>query len=809
MNNNNFLRNQQYGVFNAGSATVDATNNWWGDINGPGFNGDDVSAIVNFTPWLDGESDCINTPPTNSPPFEPKSPFPANGAVRVPVLEEGQPIAVTLNWTGGDPNPWDTVVYDVYFGTSPDSLTKIAASIASTSFDKADLAEGSTCYWQIVARDDVGSETGSPVWSFTTLGPPPDLVINQIEWDPTHNLAAGQEITFTATVENIGSGPVVDAFQVDFKIDGTGIGSKTVGPVIPAGGTTQVVQTWTARTGEYSIEVVADSAGVVVESFEENNSLSAGLPDIIDPTPPELVSTVPNHNASLNELSRIEFALFDQFGIVDAAAVIASVAVIDGSSRPVGCTVSENNAHFTITPDSLPLGDDTYSVSLVAIDLAGNSQSYSFSFTVDKQDPAEPVITGGTVTSGLIQVRPAPNSANSTFMTLTGTREDNTSVWINNQLKVNSGSDNWSVDMTLTQGNNSLEIRTEDAAGNRSPSVWVDIQVDSIAPSISAVAPANNSFVNSAPATIVINYQEAGSGLSIENSTRSIQDGSQLEVAGTWADSAGNQLAFTPAAALAESDYTIALQLVDSLGNRGAAAQYHFTVDTTPPAAPEIQPVTSPTHNPTREVTGTKEAYAAILVDGQQAVGQTASTDWQHTVGLTSGSNQFTFIARDRAGNQSPEVSVDIIFDDIPPPPVDTLTLNGQGDGITVYLNWNGYDEVGHGDIAFYRTYVEPDDFSDVSGLTPYTTTAAGNFSATVRNLSRSTTYWFAVIAVDAMGNAQTTVNSVSAAPLDVVPPARCHKSSSPILCRPPGLCLESFGRRGRRPGRVPGLFRR
>ena len=158
--------------------------------------------------------------------------------------------------------------------------------------------------------------------------------------------------------------------------------------------------------------------------------------------------------------------------------------------------MSENNDHFTITPDSLPLNDDTYSVSLVAIDLAGNTQSYSFSFTVDKQDPAEPVITGGTVTSGVIQVRPAQNSSNSTIVTLTGTREDNTSVWINNQLKVNSGSDNWSVDMTLTQGNNSLEIRAEDAAGNRSPSVWVDIQVDSIAPSISAVTPANNSFVN-------------------------------------------------------------------------------------------------------------------------------------------------------------------------------------------------------------------------------------------------------------------------------------------------------------------------
>jgi len=181
VNYNNFLRNQQYGVYNAGSVVLDAKDNWWGDADGPGVNGDDVYGNVDDAPWLAAESDCIDTPPTNSPPFEPKSPFPANGAVRVPVLAEGQPVAVTLNWTGGDPNPWDTVVYDVYFGTSPGSLAKIADSIASAPIDKADLAEGSTWYWQIIARDDVGSETGSPVWAFTTLGPPPDLAINRIE----------------------------------------------------------------------------------------------------------------------------------------------------------------------------------------------------------------------------------------------------------------------------------------------------------------------------------------------------------------------------------------------------------------------------------------------------------------------------------------------------------------------------------------------------------------------------------------------------------------------------------------------------
>jgi RHS repeat-associated protein len=771
VNRNNFLRNQQYGVYNTDSVSVDAKDNWWGDSDGPGFNGDDVYGNVNAEPWLVSESDCIHTPPTNSPPFKPKSPDPADGAVRVPVRVDEQPIAVSLNWSGGDPNPWDTVGYDVFLGTSHDGLSQTTANTASTAIDQTDLLEGTTYYWQIIARDDVGTETVGPVWSFTTQGSPPDLVVQQIEWDPMDNLAAGQEITFRATLENIGSGPVVDAFQVVFKIDGSVIGSKTVREIIPPGGAIQLVQTWTARTGDFNIEAIADSNGAVAESLEENNALLVGLPTIIDPTPPQLVSTVPTHEASLNELSRIEFSLFDSFGSVDDAAVIASIVLLDGSSLPVGFSVSENNDHFIIVPDSLPLDDDIYQVSLTAVDLAGNAQGYSFSFAIDKRAPAEVVITGGTVTSGAIQVRPDQNYANHPILTLTGSREDHTSVWINHQLTVNPGSNDWSVDVTLDQGIQALEIWVEDAAGNRSPSVWVDIQVDSIAPALSAVTPTNNSFVNLPPDAIVINYQEAGSGLNMANSIHSIQTGSQVEVAGTWADFGGSQLIFTPAVRFAESNYTLELQLVDGMGNQGPAAQYHFTVDTTPPTVPEIHPVTSPTHNPTQAVTGTKEAYAAVLINGQQVVDQTDSTDWQHTLNLASGSNQFAVVTKDRAGNQSAEASFDILFDDIPPPPVNNLTFDGRGDGTTVYLNWNGYDEAGHGDIAVYRIYVQPAEFSDITGLSPYSTTTAGHVSATVQNLDRSTPYWFAVIAVDAMGNAQTTVDPVSVTPLDIMPP--------------------------------------
>ncbi|CAB1059485.1 diguanylate cyclase/phosphodiesterase (GGDEF & EAL domains) with PAS/PAC sensor(s), partial [Olavius sp. associated proteobacterium Delta 1] len=772
ISHNNFLRNQNYGLYNNGSS-VNAVNNWWGDTNGPNTNGDDTYGNVVYTPWLVAESDCISTPPTNSPPFAPGNPSPSNGAVRVPVIDEGIPSDVTLGWAGGDPNPWDTVVYDVYLGTDPDSLPLVAGSLPDPDYAAAGLDEGTIYYWKIVSRDNGvgGLETTGPVWHFTTLGAPPDLIISNINWNPASDLQAGQSITFTATVENTGSGPVVDAFQVEFYIGGQSIGSRTVNSVMLAGTSLPVDLGWTAATGDHTIEVTADSQQKVAELFEENNTQSGVLPHIQDPTPPDLVNTVPADGGSVKQANTVTFTLADQYGAVDTAAVVTSVAVTDGSGLPVSGTVAEGSNVFTFTPDTIPLADGTYTVAFTAQDLEGNTQQYSFLFTVDGQPPTEPTITGGVVLSGLIQQRPSENNSNTTTVTLTGTREANTSVWINSLQQVAQGSGDWSVDLTLAQGDNALEIWLEDAAANRSPSVWVDIRLDSAAPAISAVSPADNSFINTPPPTVMITFQETLSGLSLENSSRSIKDGNQAEVDGTWSVSGADQLVFISASPLAESFYTLAVQLEDNFTNRGPATQFHFTVDLTPPAALVVDQVVSPTHNPTQTVSGTKEAYAAIWLNGQQVVDYTADTTWQHAVNLNSGTNTLTFFAKDRAGNQGPETAVEIVFDDIAPPPVDSLTIDNQGDGLTVVLNWSGYDEAAHGDVAEYRIYYETAGFSVVSGLTPKATVSAGNFTYTAQSLTRGAIYWFAVIAVDVMGNAHATATPISGVPADVAPP--------------------------------------
>jgi len=102
--------------------------------------------------------------------------------------------------------------------------------------------------------------------------------------------------------------------------------------------------------------------------------------------------------------------------------------------------------------------DGVYTVSVTAVDTAANSAVYNRSFTLDGLAPAKPGITGGDVTTGTLQVRPLENRSNVAEVTLSGTREDDSGVWINGAETVPIGSGDWSVDLTLNQGEEYIQI---------------------------------------------------------------------------------------------------------------------------------------------------------------------------------------------------------------------------------------------------------------------------------------------------------------------------------------------------------------
>lgn len=76
----------------------------------------------------------------NQPPNTPSNPSPADGAVN-------QSINVDLSWTGGDPDPGDTVTYDVYFeanDSSPDEL--VSNDQSGNTYDPGTLSYNTHYY---------------------------------------------------------------------------------------------------------------------------------------------------------------------------------------------------------------------------------------------------------------------------------------------------------------------------------------------------------------------------------------------------------------------------------------------------------------------------------------------------------------------------------------------------------------------------------------------------------------------------------------------------------------------------------------
>jgi len=106
--------------------------------------------------YLDGTAVAIIQVPPNTP----SNPNPTNGAT-------GVDINADLSWAGGDPNPHDTVTYDVYFGTTSPP-PKVSSNQSSTTYNPGTLNLLTTYYWKIVAWDNHGASTAGPIWQFTT-----------------------------------------------------------------------------------------------------------------------------------------------------------------------------------------------------------------------------------------------------------------------------------------------------------------------------------------------------------------------------------------------------------------------------------------------------------------------------------------------------------------------------------------------------------------------------------------------------------------------------------------------------------------
>jgi len=115
---------------------------------------------LNPNSFLDNSWTAFFDGTINNPPYMPSNPNPSNNAI-------DHDIDVDLSWSGGDPDPGDTVVYDIYFG-STDNPPRVKQDHPTNSYDPGTLEEGTKYYWKIISEDNHGDTNPGDLWSFTT-----------------------------------------------------------------------------------------------------------------------------------------------------------------------------------------------------------------------------------------------------------------------------------------------------------------------------------------------------------------------------------------------------------------------------------------------------------------------------------------------------------------------------------------------------------------------------------------------------------------------------------------------------------------
>ncbi|MCX6640574.1 MAG: hypothetical protein NTW14_08855 [bacterium] len=113
----------------------------------------EAGSMQNATVSLNAENRFPNTS---------SDPHPVNGAVSVDTSQ------VFLMWTGGDPDPGDTVMYQVNWGTTL-SLDSSSTWLPFNEYFLNNLSSGTHYFWRVTAQDNFGAITPGPIWEFFTV----------------------------------------------------------------------------------------------------------------------------------------------------------------------------------------------------------------------------------------------------------------------------------------------------------------------------------------------------------------------------------------------------------------------------------------------------------------------------------------------------------------------------------------------------------------------------------------------------------------------------------------------------------------
>ncbi|QFZ83301.1 hypothetical protein GFK26_11270 [Variovorax paradoxus] len=382
----------------------------------------------------------------------------------------------------------------------------------------------------------------------------------------------------------------------------------------------------------------------------------------------------------------------------------ATVNLYDGDTK-IGEAVADENGNWSITPTN-PLADGDHSLTTEVVDPAGNSSgkgpalditvdtsgvTVSISKLVDDQGAIKGTIAANGSTDDTRPEIQGTGKAGSTIKVYDG-------ATLLGQTEVKADG-TWSFTPTtdLAEGAHAITATATDKAGNTSePTSAVNFTVDTSAPSVPSIdevkddvgakqGALTNGATTDDPTPTLSGKAEAGSTVTVYD------NGAKL---GTAVADANGNWSYTPTTPLAEGEHTFTVTATDKAGNTGApSAEFTVTTDYTAPDASKLaitgveddvggvlgNIASGGTTDDSRPlISGTGTAGDTIIVSVKDATGSReigratvdANGNWtlQVSTPLLQGSNEFTAVEVDPAGNPTtPSAPYTVTLDSTPP----------------------------------------------------------------------------------------------------------------------------------------------
>ncbi|MGQ9608576.1 MAG: Ig-like domain-containing protein [bacterium] len=412
-------------------------------------------------------------------------------------------------------------------------------------------------------------------------------------------------------------------------------------------------------TGRYTIEIKLKDRAGNEHTYQLGFDFVKKETDIL----PEVVSIEPQDRAFKNSVTKATATLKDNSG--KGLDLSASTIRLESPNKTIVPGVQTDNAKDSIAwelTNPLPADgseDGTYTIKVKAVDKAGRSKDYNFTFLYDTQVPVLTSITpadGATITDTklteiVMKVTDGAGSgvdfaaSRASMKLMMGTKE------IPNILRRDNGVDTLTFNFPALEdtGKYVIEIKLKDRAANeytyQSKFDFVEKTTD-VLPEVVSTEPANRSFKNSVIKITAILKDNSGKGIDFDASTIRLEDPNKLEISGFQTDDKNQTIIWElsdplPTDGSADGIYTIKVKAVDK---KGGSKEYtaSFVYDTKVPSIISVTPADKSV------ITGSLTSITLKVTDGIGSGIDFASS--RNSMKLTINGKEITNILRSDNG---------------------------------------------------------------------------------------------------------------------------------------------------------------